>query len=262
MFYHYLARSFRLQLISFNRFLLTFEPDNFQLQMTFAQRLTMMHKTDRAIAMLNETLEVLRLDEKPDPVKLTEALLRRGACYLTKQHADQAVTDITAGLNAVNDALAKEISHSDQNDELFFLDQDNEKTTKILKDVFGGKSGNLVDIHHLLDKAATKIDAEDRYKTVTKVDNIRVCSDLCRALLVIQPGSKDALFKLAGCYAKLGKNKLAIKIFDRLVEDPQFAQDASVRSARAACYRELGDKVSLANDLVVFSSSPYERILQ
>ncbi|XP_002125800.2 uncharacterized protein LOC100176663 isoform X2 [Ciona intestinalis] len=232
------------------RFLLTFDPNDFRLQMTFTERLKAMHKIDRALAMLTETIEVLHLDLKPDPAKLTEALLRRSECQIVKQQVDQAISDITAGLNAASDiALSqKGPDSSTSSNEIDVIYSEKEKTLSIAKDIFGSKTNDILELYMLLDKSASKLSAEDRFKTVTKMDNIRNSADLYRAMLVLQPSSKDAQFKLASCYAKLGKNKLAVKIYDKLLEDTHFSQDTAILTARALCYRELGNKAEAQKD--------------
>ncbi|CAK8698309.1 unnamed protein product [Clavelina lepadiformis] len=233
------------------RFLLAFEPENFQLQMTFVEKLKAIHKTDKAISMLTEMLDAARHDPKTDQEQLTKILLKRSACHTDKQHVDIALNDISAGLNAAADLERALFANNDDfncDKEFKWLMASRKKSSEIAKEIYGGKSNDLADLYVTIDKAASKLHAEDRFKAVTKMENIRLSIDFYRAMLVLQPSSKDALFKLGSSYARLGKNKLAVKIFDKLLEDPHFAQDAAILTARALCYRELGKKVEAQKD--------------
>lgn len=215
--------------------------------MTFASRLKSALKTDKAVAVLNEAVGVLKLDLEPDPFKLSEAWLRRGECALAKQQTEQAVTDIMQGLNAVSDAALSASGKQDNDDNVTrtFLEQsdDIEKTQSLAKEIFADASGSLLEIQSLLEKAAAKLNPASKYSGVVKMETVRQAIELYRAILVVKPKDRETLIKLSGCYSKLGRHKCSVNIYDYLLRDKNFAQD-SILTARAACYRELGNKVS------------------
>ncbi|XP_077970731.1 uncharacterized protein LOC120328794 isoform X2 [Styela clava] len=249
------------------KLLLTLDPNNFQLQMTYVERLTKWSKIEQAVAALNECIGVLQLDLEPDSRKLAEAWLRLGQCSMIKNQADLATTHITRGLNEATDKqvsvfnkAAKQAtsvnsststSHNVEYDiTMTFLEDNHEvqHTAKLAREILGEKSGELTEVYVILDKAASRLNPSDKFGGVMKLDNIRQALDIYRAILVFKPRHRETLIRLALCYSKLGRHNYAIKIYDFLLSKKDYAQDNAILSARAACYRELGKKVEARKD--------------
>ena len=204
--------------------------------MTFVSRLMDANRYDRAIVMLDETMELLQ----DQPEKTAEVLLKKSLCFFAKQDVDSAVHYITKGVNLHID---HEREKKQSVDEIEFILQRSNKTLEIAQTVFSRSPRPLSEIIGLIDKAAARLAQEERFKSGIKLENIRALIDCYRALLALQPGNKNAIFKLASCYSKFGKIELAIRLFNRLIDDTPL--DFSSLSEWAACYREIGNKVCL-----------------
>ena len=192
------------------------------------------NRYDRAIVMLDEITELLR----DDPDKMTEVFLQKSLCYFAKQDNDRAIHFVTIGLNLHIDVERKK---TQSDDEIEFVLKQSERTIAIVQGVFNQNTKPLAVVVALLEKAATRLAQEDRFQSGIKLENIRKSIDYYRAALALQPDNKDAIFKLASCFANFGKFDLAIRLLNRLINDSPL--DFSAIAARAACYRELGNKV-------------------
>ena len=200
--------------------------------MTFISRLMDSHRYERATTILDEIIE----RQLPTDHRI-EVLLRRAACNFFKQNNDRALNDIITGLNA-------RFTNIDDDDVTTLLNGD-ERTFLIAAKVFNEKTKPLAEVEREVEKAATKLTQEERFKAAVKLENLRAAIDHYRALLIIQPQRPDRAFKLAECYAKFGKVRTAIKIFNRQLEDTQPQINPTLLAARAACHRELGEKVTV-----------------
>ena len=202
--------------------------------MTFVSRLIEAHRFDRAVAMLDEVTELL----SNDPDKLTEVFLRRALCHFAKQDNDKALYDVTHGLNARADF---EREKQNKNDDVIL--EHFENTVAIATRVFDKSAKPLPEVIAFLDKSASRLAQEERFKSAVKLENLRTLIDICRALLALQPDNTDVRFKLASNYSKFGQNEFALRILNQLVEKNPL--DFEVLAARASCFRELGNEVSL-----------------
>ena len=204
--------------------------------MTFVSRLMDAKRHDRAIVMLDEISELIQ----KDPDKKTEVLLLKSLCFFAKQDNDSALHYVTMGLNAHADD-ANEKHKTDE--EVGFSWMGVEKAVAIANAVFNRTTKSIAEVVNQLEKAAARLTQEDRFKSVIKLENIRASIDYYRAVLVLQPNNKNAMLRLASCFAKFGKSNLAITILSQLIDDGSSALDLMAFAVRAACYREISKTV-------------------
>lgn len=233
------------------------DPTNFPLQMIFVERLTIWKKSDEVTATLNDVIRMLRQEPDPDARKLAECWIRLACCCFIKRHIENAVNNITRGLNfPVDAAIEKEskraMKTSDQTQEYditkTFLEDNYEvqHVGKIARDVLNGDITSINDIFLTLEKTAARLFTHEKSGATIKLKtNVQQAIEYYRAMLVLKPRHRDTLLKLASCYSKIGRHNFAIKIYDNLLSRKDYAQDSVILSARAACYREIGKKVRL-----------------
>ena len=228
----------------FYRFLLTFEPDDFTLQMTFVQRLMDAHKRNQALSILDQILFQLQKENDVDVDKITEVYLRLAVNYFAKQDTVSALSNVTKGLNARADSrkLNQTTELLSDEEEIDFLAENKQIARKIATKVFESNSKNTSEVTSLLGKNANKLFQGARVRSAMKFENIRACIELYRAMLSLQPSDKDAQFRLASCYAKLGKCVVSVALLNRLLNTP--SSPLQVLALRASCYREMGNKVN------------------
>ena len=209
-----------------------FEPNEFQLQMTYVQRLLATRKVDRALAMLSETLEVLNLDEEPDAMKKSEILLRRASCYLIKDDTVLTVKDIVSGMMLLIDDKFLQQEAPDQSS----------VAVQLVKKIFS----DIEAINVIMEFTAKKLstDVLNSSKSLSKPD-IEYGVNFFRCMMELKPRVLEPKIKYINCLLLSGNYREALIITENLMERPEHSKNPALLLARGTCNKHLGNKVLL-----------------